>query len=408
VPMNIAAKPLSLFEAVGIEIEYMIVDRDTLRVMPVADRVLEAEAGSITTDVEFEDITWSNELVLHLIELKVTEPVARLSEAIPAFERHVARVNGHLEALGARLLPTAMHPAMDPATELRLWPHDFNAVYETFHRIFDCRGHGWANLQAMHVNLPFYCDEEFGRLHAAIRLILPILPALAASSPIMDRTATGLVDNRLAVYRSNCARIPRVGGRVIPEPVFAIQEYHDEILGKIYRDLAPHDPDGIIQEEWVNARGAIARFERNTIEIRLIDTQECPTADLAVAAAETWADAACQQSWEVEPLAEILEETIRDGDRAVIRDPAYLKALGWAAGPPCTGGRLWRHLLDEVRSRQQAGLECFEDAIEILLREGPLARRILRAVGPNPPADRLDRVYRRLCDHLSSNTLFTA
>ena len=50
-------------------------------------------------------------------------------------------------------------------------------MYEAYDRIFDCRGHGWANLQAVHLNLPFSGDEEFGRLHAAIRLVLPIMPA---------------------------------------------------------------------------------------------------------------------------------------------------------------------------------------------------------------------------------------
>ena len=41
------------------------------------------------------------------------------------------------------------------------------------------------------LNLPFSSDEEFGRLHAAIRLLLPLLPALAASSPLVE------------VYRAN-------------------------------------------------------------------------------------------------------------------------------------------------------------------------------------------------------------
>ena len=33
---------------------------------------------------------------------------------------------------------------------------------------------------------------------------------------------------------------------------------------------------------WVNSRGATARFDRGTIEIRLLDIQECPAADLAI------------------------------------------------------------------------------------------------------------------------------
>ena len=44
------------------------------------------------------------------------------------------------------------------------------SIYDTFDRIFSCKGHGWANLQSMQINLPFRGDEEFARLHAAIRV----------------------------------------------------------------------------------------------------------------------------------------------------------------------------------------------------------------------------------------------
>ncbi|HAL85576.1 MAG TPA: hypothetical protein DCM31_01010, partial [Deferribacteraceae bacterium] len=37
----------------------------------------------------------------------------------------------------------------------------------------------------------------------------------------------------------------------------------------MYRDIAPYDPECILQEEWLNSRGAIARFDRKAIEIRL-------------------------------------------------------------------------------------------------------------------------------------------
>ena len=73
---------------------------------------------------------------------------------------------------------------------MRLWPHENREVYDAFDRIFSCKGHGWANLQSMHINLPFADDAEFGRLHAAIRFLMPLMPGLTASSPVMD----GVVD----------------------------------------------------------------------------------------------------------------------------------------------------------------------------------------------------------------------
>jgi len=39
----------------------------------------------------------------------------------------------------------------------------------------------------------------------------------------------------------------------------------------------------VLQNEWLNSRGAIARFERDTIEIRVLDSQETPAAELAIA-----------------------------------------------------------------------------------------------------------------------------
>src|SRR5690606_31495935 len=115
------------------------------------------------SDVEHGEVDWSNELALHVIEMKTAGPVASLENVADHFQREVRVMNGLLAERGARLMPTAMHPWMDPDRELRLWPHDNDVIYRTLDRIFDCRGHGWANLQSTHINLPFCGDEEFGR-----------------------------------------------------------------------------------------------------------------------------------------------------------------------------------------------------------------------------------------------------
>ncbi len=68
-----------------------------------------------------------------------------------------------------------------------------------------------------------------------------------------------------------------MSGLVIPEVIQSIQDYHDIILNRIYRDMASVDPEGVLRYEWINSRGAIARFDRNAIEIRLVDVQESPS-----------------------------------------------------------------------------------------------------------------------------------
>jgi len=414
----VEARGLRLFEATGVELEYMIVRREDLSVLPVADRLLAAAAGRVTDDVEHPDVTWSNELVLHVVELKTTDPAPSLDGCAAAFQRHVARIEELLAPEGGQLLPTAMHPLMDPATETRLWPHGSREIYAAFDQVFDCRGHGWSNLDSVHVNLPFQGDEEFGRLHAAIRLVLPLLPAIAASSPIVEGRVTGALDNRLLFYRTNCARIPGVTGRVVPEPVFTRADYQARILEPMYRDIAPFDPGGLLQEEWLNARGAIARFDRDAIEIRVIDSQECPAADLAVVAlargavrllaGEAFAPFSAQAEVPVDPLAAILERTIVDADRALLSEREVLRQLGWKGTIPATAGEVWRHLADAAVARDAHAFGGTGRDVRTLLEGGPLARRILAALGASSDRETIVRVYRRLAGCLARGESFRA
>jgi gamma-glutamyl:cysteine ligase YbdK (ATP-grasp superfamily) len=405
------ARPLGLFEGFGIELEYMIVDRGSLAVLPVADRVLEEAAGELAGEVEMGALAWSNELVLHVIELKTNGPAPNLAGLADSFVSDVRRINDLLGPLGGRLMPGAMHPWMDPLREMRLWPHDNGPIYQAYDRIFGCRGHGWANLQSMHINLPFSGDAEFARLHAAIRLVLPLLPALAASSPVMDGRITGLLDNRLEVYRLNQRLIPSIAAQVIPEPVFSRAEYEERILRPMYRDIAAHDPQGVLQCEWLNSRGAIARFERDAIEIRVLDVQECPRADLAVAslvvavlrelAGERWSSLAAQQRWPVPPLERILLSAIRQGEDALIEDGEFLEMFGFAESS-CRAGELWRRLAEAVLPPESE----HRPALETIFEKGTLARRLLAALGENPGTDRLREIYGRLCDCLETGEMF--
>ena len=124
-------------------------------------------------------------VVSNVIEMKNTQP-SPLSELVPAFHLQVQRLNSYLAPYNACLMPTAMHPWMDPTRETALWPHDDQGIYSTYHRLFNCKRHSWSNVQSMHVNLPFADDQQFEKLLAAVRVLLPILPAIAASSPVAD------------------------------------------------------------------------------------------------------------------------------------------------------------------------------------------------------------------------------
>lgn len=405
---------LHLFQAYGIEIEYMIVNQKTLAVMPIADAILHAVAGKYVSDVELGSIAWSNELVMHVIELKTNGPSSSLTGLPAHFQQNIQHINRILQAHDAMLLPTGAHPFMNPHTDTKLWPHASQEVYHAYNKIFNCQGHGWSNLQSMHVNLPFANDDEFTRLHTAIRLLLPIMPALSASSPIIDKQLTGFMDTRLEYYRKNQAKIPSITGHVIPEAVCSIEDYHRTILQAIYKDIAPLDPDNILQEEWLNSRGAIARFDRSAIEIRVLDTQECPLADLAIAAfiiavlqlliKEQWHEFALQLRFNEVELEKIFARVIKEGQAAVIDDHTYLSMFAY----PYESGNvreLWQHLLQEVLANKLLSSEWIAP-LQVILTQGNLAERMLKFLAQDFSIANMENLYRCLAECLQNNKLF--
>ncbi|MBK7268833.1 MAG: glutamate--cysteine ligase [Flavobacteriales bacterium] len=402
-----------LFEVTGIELEYMVVDRDTLKVLPIVDKLFEDVTGAITSDVERGDVEWSNELVSHVVELKTAKPTKRIPSFRKKFASEVQAINAVLAKRNAMLLPTAAHPLMDPFTETVIWPHDHNEVYALYNRIFDCRGHGWSNLQSTHLNLPFATDEEFSKLHAAVRLVLPLIPALSASSPILDGKVTGHLDSRMEAYLHHQERLPQLMGSLIPEAVFTQEDYYREIFGPIGKALAPFDPENVMDHHFANSRGAIARFDRGAIELRVIDIQECPNADLAIAelivaltramTKGRWTSTYLQRAWSETDLLAIFKQVIRDADKAEIIDRDFLVMFGVMKEERMTAQRLWEHIVQELRSELSEGAQ---DVISHILQHGCLARRILGRTGASPTEDTVRKVYTEIAECLQHDRLF--
>ena len=83
----------------------MIVDRDTLDVKPVCDQLIAAVSGEPASEVELGDLAWSNELTLHVLELKTNGPAPSLEGLAGRFHESVLTASRALEGLGARLMP---------------------------------------------------------------------------------------------------------------------------------------------------------------------------------------------------------------------------------------------------------------------------------------------------------------
>jgi len=399
-----------LFSVMGIEIEYMLVDSETLDVRPESDTLLQALAGKLCNEVELGEIAVSNELVMHVLELKNNGPKPPDAPIAQHFQQALDSLQPLLVKHHLQLLPTGAHPWMNPAQETRRWPHGNRDIYHQFDKIFNCQGHGWSNLQSMHINLPFANDDEFNQLHNAIRLILPLLPAISASTPFLDGQFTGMLDSRLDFYEKNQQNIPSICAGVIPEFVSSEGEYRDRILAPMYRDISAFDPEGILQHEWLNSRGVIPKFEYNALEIRIMDTQECVDADIALAKAVF----AILQYWQQRSpyyldkpcdrlrLKALYDQTRIKGLDVAVADSELLRQ--WQINKPMSTCRqVWSHLIEQVSPSLDANSQR---TLEYILSQGNLAERMLRACGNDHSKTNLTRIYRQLGHCLMSNQVF--
>jgi gamma-glutamyl:cysteine ligase YbdK (ATP-grasp superfamily) len=411
------SRPYRLFEVVGLEIEYPIVDRE-LRPRCLVEAAFRALAGRPASEVDVGAAGFSNELAAHVFEVKTLAPQPSLARTEAILQRGVEKFSAVLgERFGARLLPTGMHPLMRPS-QTTLWPRAGREIYRAYARLFPVRGHGWLNVQSCHVNLPFGSEQETALLHNAIACLLPYLPALAASSPLVAGRLGPAVDNRLAFYATNQSRVPAITAGVVPEYMRSYAQYRREILRPIYRRLARSPAGRRLCHEWVNSRGAILRFQRRAIEIRVLDTQECVKMDVAVAA---FVRAALRRLTgdlgrgrlslpAHATLVDDFRRVVAAGTSATVRAPHLTPARGERRVAV-------RELLLDLLADSLPFFAPDERAYAALVRErlrrGNLSERIRRSLngggrGKRPAADAVRALYGELADCLARNVAWDA
>lgn len=394
------------FGVLGLELEYPVVGED-LSISCRVEDLFRTLHGRPTSDVELGPVACSNELAAHVFELKTTEPQASLAEAEEMLAEGVFHVNRVLgREWGERLLPTGMHPFMQPS-ETRLWPRAGRKIYQAYAAVFDLTGHGWLNVQSCHLNFPFGTEEETMRLHTAALCLLPYLPALAASSPIFDGRLGPAVDNRLVFYRGNQTRIPEAAGRVVPEHVSSYREYRRVVLEPIYRKLRQIPEAERLRHEWVNSRGAILRFWRNALEVRILDVQECPKMDVALAVFVRGALKALVRRLERNELTVPPQDVLVDDLSRVIDDGTQAQVAAPHLGPE---GRSVDQILTDLLAAAETGTpedeRSYLPLVETRITGGNLSERIRRRVETAPEGDReaaIREVYQELAGCLAAN-----
>lgn len=256
----------------------------------------------------------------------------------------------------------------------------------------------WAEARAAVLSFPFLDDEDFRPLYAALRLIVPILPALAAASPLRAGRRGPTLDERIATARNAAAAWPEFGGHWYPEGAFGVRAYREVVLTPLGARLAELHAGGRLPADDFNARALVARFGPRVLQMRAADLQECPAQDVAIAAAvvET-ARALVRGDW----LTADAQEAVADSSLAALGDLVLTQGLDvplpaatlYGAGAGSSAREIWAQLLPRLDLGPTT-----RAALDLILREGTLAERMLRSVGDEPDDDSL----RALVAHLAS------
>ena len=403
------------FEVAGIELEYAVVDRD-LNAVSLVEDAFRALTGRPTSDVDLGRCAFSNEIADHVFELKTPRPTRRLRDAEEALMDGVSRFSAVLRSqFGARLLPTGMHPWLDPR-KAKLWTRSNARIYQTYARLFDVHSHGWMNVHATHLNLPLGTQEEAVAMYNASALLIPYLPALAASSPMYDGELQPAVDNRLAWILEHQARIPESMGALVPEYVESLGDYRKRILGTMYQALDRLPETGVLRHEFFNARGAVFKFSRRSMEVRVLDTQECVKLDIAIAvfvraALRYLTHRAMAGKLHFPPHEELVadfREVIREGTGARVAAPHLGKGFDRSDDGKISVRLVLRSFLGHARKVVRRDDAHYLDLVEGMIESGSLSERIrshllLSVNAEEQFTEAARRVYIELADCLEAN-----
>jgi glutathione synthase/RimK-type ligase-like ATP-grasp enzyme/gamma-glutamyl:cysteine ligase YbdK (ATP-grasp superfamily) len=403
------------FSMAGIELEYPVVDAELNPVSLVED-ALRSIAGRPTSDVIVDGAGFSNEIADHVFEIKTAEPLRSLRDAETVLARGVARFSSTLaREFGARLLPTGMHPWLDPHSA-RLWTRSNSRIYQTYARVFDIHSHGWMNVHAAHLNLPLGREREAVAMYNAAAILTPYLPALAASSPMYGGELGPAVDNRLSWIVEHQSIIPESCGAIVPEYIESFADYRKTVLAPMYRALDSHPESSALRHEFLNARGAVFKFSRKAMEIRVLDTQECVKMDIAIAVFVRSALryltrrilAGRLHRPDHDMLVHDFRQTVQSGSRARVMAPF----LGEEVDRADDGSMLARDalcsVLEMARKSVRKGEDEYLDLVSLIIESGSLSERMRAALQPEPGSgqtlmESARGVYLELADCLEAN-----
>ena len=387
-------KDLAITEGYGLAAGYTVVERATMR--PIS-----AQGLGLQLDSSWALDRWGPGMRLSTdrSEKDITAAGARLWQAVKQCNDLL------LERSDAMLLPGGSYP-YTPIDERG----SLSGAGEEQRSAPVRSGQSWTSGTTLEI--PFADDPGFGRLHTAVRMVLPLLPALTASSPFSGGLRSTALSARTASRISGHPAIPQLTGSFIPELALDQADYYRIVLEPIALALADQGLSDRMDYHTVNARAAVPLFDRATLAVDLMDTQECASMDAAVAEMTAavvqamkngrWVSNYLQRAWHESDLLGILNEVVTMGREAVIDNRDFLLMFG-KMRESSTAGELWRHLYQQLREELS---EPTRIRIAHILDHGNLAERILRRIGDRPSPETLVSIYRELAVHANEDRPF--
>jgi gamma-glutamyl:cysteine ligase YbdK (ATP-grasp superfamily) len=383
----------------GPEHEYALVDKE-LKVLPISDKIIKNEYGRIVNFIELSKFSFGKEMQLHVMEVKANHPFYRAAEFEEEMHCAVLTLFGIVEKHGAMLLGTGMHPLLN-LEDTGVWSHYHKKIYREYGRIFDLNQHGWLNIQSFHLNLPYQKNEDAVQIHNQLTNLCAYLPAIAASSPVVEGKIGRDLDNRLDFYKSNQSQIPSITGDVIPQYAFSLEQYKKDVIGRYSKDLINAGASRfLLYREWINSRGVIFRFDRRALEVRVMDEQECIKSDVALACfIRASLRGLIETNAELQPhdlLVHDFEAVLKKGLAAETTNPAGKTAL-----QVCR--RLFRIAMEHSTEDEKRYLWLVKKRIE----EGSLSQiirnRLIRRAEKSGLSEAIKNVYSSLINCLYDN-----
>lgn len=267
-------KIYDIFTVVGIELEFVVVDKKDFTIKNIVRKVLKENQINLNEYIEL-----SNEMVNHVIELKLKTPINDLKKAEYYFQDAYLTINKILEKYNAVIIPLSMHPFMKPV-DSEIWKGEGRGVYNTYDKLFGFNTHSFSNMQSLQITLPFNTKEEMVKLHNSIRLVLPFLKTLSSSSPFIEGKNNGIESNRIYFFENSQSKLLNKLSSPITEYLNSELDYI-EYMENLYQICKSFNVKNI-KPQWFNSQGSMIKYNLNAIEIRVCDIQESMYMNMAL------------------------------------------------------------------------------------------------------------------------------